>query len=326
MQFLKKLLKPFVAWMRFHRECYLDGKRYVSCVPWPGQDGRHSTAQLESNIIRRYHVIEKGLSMPDFRPRFGEEMVRQLVGMLNQWNQLAGACQPPNSQITAARAVLRSYAQKHLSLGVDVSDILGGHRIEEPDLDCAAGGIKPYQSLPPEDREALLRMLNSRCSVRHFDQGRSPDRAAVERAVSAAIRSPSVCNRQTWRAHLYEGEKAQKVLALQDGNRGFGHTIPAVFVVSSDLRYFTSTHERYQAWIDGGMFAMSLLLGLQAEGFGAVAMNWCVLNERDQELRRTAKIPDCERIIMMIGFGYPADGCMVPLSLRRPLEDILRVH
>lgn len=323
---LKNWVKSMLNWIRFQQEIYRDGRRYLECVPGSRPNPTHSVAQLESHIIRRYHVVEKGLSMPDFKPRFGEDMVRQLATMIRQWECQTGLEADSNSQIASAVVVLRAYGERHRSLGIDVSDILDEATWNEPAGMTVTGGVKTYQTAQPEDREALNRMLHARCSVRHFNPNLVPERAAIERAVAAAIQSPSVCNRQTWRAHLFEGARAREVLALQEGNRGFGHTIPAVFIVSSDLRFFTSIHERYQAWTDGGMFAMSLLLGLQAEGLGAVPLNWCVMNERDEELRKVANIPAHERIIMFIGFGHPAADCTVPVSQRRPVADILREH
>lgn len=321
MRIIKKALKPAVNFIRFLREIYLDGSRHYRSA-----SGIHDLAKLESDIIRRYHVIEKGLSMPEFRPRFGQPIVRQLCDMIDQWEKLHSTACENNGQIEAAHATLRAYREKHISLGIDVSDILAGFQ----DLGSApsqkAGGVRDYHPSAPEDLKTLNRMLHARVSVRHFDATRTPSRAAVERAVEAAIRSPSVCNRQTWRAHLYEGEGAQRVLGLQNGNRGFGHTVPAVFVVTSDLRYFGSLTERNQSWVDGGMFAMSLLLALHAEGLGAVALNWCVTHERDRELRGIGDIPDHERIIMLIGFGHPAQGCVVPVSQRRPVSTVLNLH
>jgi nitroreductase len=141
-------------------------------------------------------------------------------------------------------------------------------------------------------------------------------------AVDLAMRSPSVCNRQTARIHVFTGEDAQRALSFQSGNRGFGHRIPMVIIVTSDLRYFTGTAERYQGWIDGGMFSMLLLLALHAQGLGAVSLNWSVNNERDRELRNAVAIPEYERVIMLIGCGFPSPDGLVPVSSRRLATDV----
>jgi nitroreductase len=309
---VKRTWEHFMEWnmdaWRFYRASTVTGNHF-------GNDTEH----LESDIIRLYHVVEKGLSMPAFRPRAGADTVRQLQLSLSRWKG------PDGPQIQSARAVLAAYHKKHEELGIGIEDVLATDGIPACGPE-ATGGVKPYQPQAAEDREAFMRVMKGRVSVRNFDSGRAPSLETLERAVAAAMSSPSVCNRQTWKAHCYTGSKAQELLALQNGNRGFGHTIPTIFVVTSDLRLFTGTSERYQAWIDGGMFAMSLLLGLHAEGLGAVALNWSVLNKRDRELRKAACIPEYERIIMLIGCGYPADGACVPVSTRRAIGDVFITH
>lgn len=300
-------------------EWHQDAWRFFKASTVTGNHFGNDTEHLESDIIRLYHVVEKGLSMPEFRPRAGSDTVRQLHFSLSRWKG------PDGPQIQSARAVLAAYHKKHEELGIEIEDVLAADAIPACGPE-ATGGVKPYQPQSGEDRETFLRVMKGRVSVRNFDSGRAPSPETLERAVAAAMSSPSVCNRQTWKAHCYKGSKAQELLALQNGNRGFGHTIPTIFVVTSDLRLFTGTTERYQAWIDGGMFAMSLLLGLHAEGLGAVALNWSVLNKRDRELRKAACIPEYERIIMLIGCGYPADAACVPISTRRAIGDVFITH
>jgi nitroreductase len=312
--------------LRFYSESFVDARRYLKAAKIVTGTHDHETEHLESDIIRRYHVIEKGLSMPEFRPRFGADMVRQLSRYLEQWEQIPrekGAC--TNNQIEAAYAVLEAYRQRHSELGIDISDILGN---EPSGVPCqngeSKGGVMPLPEIAIDDGEAFSRVVHTRTSVRDFKINRIPEQTIIKKAVSLATRSPSVCNRQTWRVHIYEGNRAQEVLALQNGNRGFGQTIPMVLIPTSDMRYFTGSIERYQPWIDGGMFSMTLLLALHAEGLGAVSLNWSVDNARDEALRKTANIPDHERIMMLIGCGYPKEGAVVARSLRWPVEHFIR--
>jgi nitroreductase len=178
----------------------------------------------------------------------------------------------------------------------------------------------------PADLAAFARNVRSRSSVRSFIPELAPDAQTVNQAIEDALWSPSVCNRQTSRVHLYSGKQAYELLKHQSGNRGFGHRVPLLIIVTSDLRYFSGVNERYQGWIDGGMFAMLLLLGLHARGLGAVSLNWSVLNKNDTAIRKPAGIPDHERIIMMIGCGVPEPDCVVPVSMRRSVEEISHWH
>lgn len=323
---MKSFLRKIKYWLIFQRESYLDGKRFLKSTPWAGPNSGHSLAHLESDIVRRYHVIEKGLSMPDFRPRFGEIMVKQLVNLLTEWDSRIDRANGDEAQIMAARATIASYRAKHVSLGIDVSDLLGCCPADLELVDCSMGGTQLFSPVAAGATAGFESVVRTRASIRNFDLTKEIDDGLIEKAVEISTRAPSVCNRQTWRVHQYHGEHAQEVLSLQTGNRGFGHTIPCVLVVTSDLRYFTSTVERYQPWIDGGMFSMLLLLALHSLGLGAVALNWSVMNKRDEQLRQIAGLPEYERVIMIIGCGHPIGGSLLPKSQRRSAKSILKRH
>lgn len=337
MKFLKKFLpqglkltlyeKYRFSVLAFYIESLRDARRYLHAAEFSALPKRKRKEHLEADIVRLYHQIEKGLAMPDFRPRFGLLLVKGLLARLEEWKEMAGKGRANGGAVCvqAAYTALYKYWERHQSLGVDVSDLIPAAYTTAPSVEnLTLAGIKKAEPVSAADREAFHRVVQTRASVRAFDPQKQPPRETIERAVRAAIRSPSVCNRQTCRVHIFSGERAQKVLSLQNGNRGFGHRIPVVLVPTSDMRYLTETGERYQSWIDGGLFSMTLLLALHAEGLGAVSLNWCVFNGKDKAFRAVTGIPDYERIMMLVGCGYPEEGSFVPLSDRRPIEDIIR--
>lgn len=302
-------------------ETLMDSSRFFKASATSSGYFNNEKTHLESDIVRLYHVIEKSLCMPDFKPGSAKAMVMRLHQCLMGWKG------PANTQTAAAWKVLAEYHSRHAALDFALSVVFpDGFKSPSAPCDDASGGVKPYTMPSTGDRETFTSVVSARSSVRHFDLDKIPTPELLKRSVEIAMTSPSVCNRQTWRAHCYKGDSAQELLKLQNGNRGFGHTIPVVFVVTSDLRWFTGVSERNQAWIDGGMFAMTLLLGLHAQGLGAVALNWSVLNKRDRELRKLASIPQHERIIMLIGCGYPVDGATVPVSTRRSVDEVFISH
>jgi len=317
---MKKVWRSLAFRVELTLETWRDSTRYCRHNPSLSISHSGNREHLESDIIQRYHVLEKGLSMRDFHPRFGKELVIQLVKMLRDWD--SGGYPQDHCQILSAKATLSAYLQRHEVLGVDIQDILPDIP-REPSL--APGGVKSYFPISGSHKESFEAVLRTRASVRSF-LPLEPEKHIIESAVEVARFTPSVCNRQTWRVHVYFGNDAQKVLKLQNGNRGFGHLVPCVLVVTSDLRYFAGVTERYQAWIDGGMFSMSLLLQLHAMGLGAVSLNWSVMNDQDVALRASADIPDSERIIMLIGCGYPAPETSVAVSARKPVSHFLTFH
>jgi nitroreductase len=169
----------------------------------------------------------------------------------------------------------------------------------------------------------IVPFLNSRHSIRHFDSHRV-DQELIRQAVSMAITTPSVCNRQAWKARVFHDDSAKNaILAIQNGNRGFTELIDTVLIVTCDLDCFMSVAERNQPWIDGGMFSMTLLLALHSVGLGACCLNWCVEKDRDMQLRKLIRLPESEVVIMIIAVGHIPEKLMVARSARKPLEEVL---
>ena len=148
----------------------------------------------------------------------------------------------------------------------------------------------------------------------------------VAQAVAMAQKTPSVCNRESGMVHAaFEPGIKERLLALQNGNRGFGDQAGCVLVVTSRLDTFLSVGERYQGWIDGGMFAMSLVYALHSLGLGSCCLNWSVEPEADIALRRVGGIPDDQLVIMLLAVGHLPERLRVAQSPRRPLDDVLKI-
>lgn len=160
----------------------------------------------------------------------------------------------------------------------------------------------------------------SRFTLREFKNEEVSD-DVIQRAISLATKTPSVCNRQPW--HIYYSGKREvidDVLSHQSGNRGFGHAVPSLIIVTADLKAFMSGNEHYQHWIDGGMISMSLIYALHSLGVASCALNWSQSPENDIKIRKKFNIKNNHTIIMMLACGWPDDDNQICLSSRMPLE------
>ena len=281
---------------------------------------------LQALITMDYHRIEKGLALHNPRPAFGQQVVRELARNTAAYARLGG----DPELLRIVHNVLFAYVDYHDQHDID----LGGFRDEVMELieklsatedACQSGGTKNIhrEEWFGFDRSALPEFFLSRSSVRDFtDEPVNDD--LVERIVRLAMKTPSVCNRQAWRVYdIPKSELMTNILSCQNGNAGFRDSIPRTLIVACDLRQFVSVGERNQGWIDGGMFAMSLLWAIHAEGLGACALNWSVEKEADEKLRKFAPIPDHEIVLMMIAFGHVPETFRVAQSPRKPLSEIL---
>lgn len=278
-------------------------------------------AQLRAAIVAHYHVLEKGLGMPDRKAVFGTAIADALRARLATWEARGYG---RDVQINAAHAVLAAHAAAQGQDGdaphaPPMAAALG-------DADRLAGGTRAAT------RDTFLQLgrgdfgdlLESRRSVRSF-AATPVTEDVIGEAVAMAQQSPSVCNRQSCKVHwTTERRTIDALLALQNGNRGFGHLAQGLFIVTSDLSVFHGLEERNQAWVDGGLFSMSLLYALSHLGLGACPLNWCVTPERDAALRAQASIPDTERVIMMIAFGHLPESFDVAVSMRNPVASAMQ--
>lgn len=284
-------------------------------------------AEIEALITMEYHRIEKGLALAAPRPRFGAEAIASLLRLLDDYVKRPHW---DKRLVVVSLAALDQYLDYHITIGVTDfhwKDQLTVFR-DLVERDPGAGGTRTVRPVPvdAESEEALERFFLSRHSVRHFSNG-AVGIGEIRRAVALAQRTPSVCNRQSARVHIYsEPSEKQAVLALQNGNRGFGEYAAAVLIVTVEIGSFVSVGERNQGWVDGGMFASTLLWALHALGLGACALNCSNEAEVDARLHDTAGIPLSEQIITMIAVGRMPGVLEVARSDRLPLDRVVVDH
>ena len=169
-------------------------------------------------------------------------------------------------------------------------------------------------------------MALSRYSVRDFSEEPVAPKI-IDQAVVWAQKSPSVCNRQGTRVHAVKRrELICEIMELHGGTRGFTEQIDTLLVVTGDLEIFFGVGERNQAYVDAGIFSMSLLYGLHYQGVGSCSLHWCVTPSKDRELRQMVGVPDEEVIVMLIAVGSLPEKFKVAHSQRRPSVDILTWH
>lgn len=279
--------------------------------------GITSHEQAIARIIATYHNIEKGLSLPSPRPGFGERNLRILLDLL-----ALPRLDQQHPSVIVARHVLAAYLAFNEEVGCN--DVPYRGEIEQAvarlvELRPGSGGLRKVTKADViAATEAVTdRFFLERHSVRQFS-GEPVETAAIERAVTLALKSPAVCNRQNSKVYVAsDPEVKQRLLKFQGGSNGFGEGIDKVLIVTVRLSYFWGSGERHQAWVDGGLFSMSLLLGLHSQALGAVCLNWSRSTADSEKLRDMVGMEKDEIVIMMIGVGHLRDEFVVPVSHRR---------
>lgn len=300
-------------WRRYRRESFVLGARVQA----------HQQAML--HILA--HSLEHGMALPEPRPGFGVEKAASLLRKTDAWLADYG----PHPSARAAFRALEAWAAFHSAAGqpmpeteaaLDRLEAAWGNLRDGPE----AGGVETTgraRVAAASEGIDFAAFLRARHSVRQYAQ-KPVDAALIRAAVADAQTAPSVCNRQTCRAYSFTRRAdIARLLALQSGNAGFSQEVPSLFVITADMKQMNLFGERYQGWIDGGLFAMTLALAIHARGLGACFLNWSVPSETDRALRRIIGIPDSELVITMMSAGHLKDRFAVPVSQRKPLDAVL---
>lgn len=286
-----------------------------------------SKVKDEAYITWLYHVIEKGLSMPDMRLGFGKDKVLELSKKTQEYKEKYNE---DNDTIKDALSVLLEYERIHnkenYELDEEVKNVINDIKINN-------SKIKPtYQKEITKDEffkdidKEFVEFSNSRHCVRDYSNERI-DINDITAAIDIARNAPSACNRQPARVHVIrEKEIINKCLKLQNGNRGFGHLTDTLLIVTGDLRTILGASEFFDLNTNVGIFIMNLCYTLHLKKIGCCVLNWYVRPKDDKELRRIVSIPDEENIVAFISCGIVKDKFKLAESPRLDLSHYMVLH
>lgn len=281
---------------------------------------------MRGMMIFHAHCVEKGLTMPRFEPGHGTGRILELCDTMEKYKK-AGFDRKVFEYRTALSA-MAGYQHVHHELGYTLPEKVSAalHSILDGENAVPDRQLDMTPQLLWQHTEAAFPAFSaSRHSVRHF-AGAAPQKDLMA-AVNLAANAPSACNKQYVRVHLYEGrDKVQPLLALQNGNAGFGDTAEQLILVTSDMSYMHWRGERHEIYLCAGLFAMNLSYALHYYHVGHCMLNWQVTPQKDKEMRTLAGIPDCEEIALVIICGRPANTFRATSSPRRKGEDITTLH
>ncbi len=314
---LRTILKLVRNAPRAAADYFYDAGRYFRYSSTFHYSGRASRL---SRITAMYHSVERGLALPDPRPGFGAQNMAYLIEAIDDYVSRYGI----DDALAPAAGAIDGYLRFHENIGVDAA-----HR---PAIECVLVTLRSIRS-PEHDghtisvsRAAIARATANvtadffleRHSIRQFS-GEPVRTADIDVAIAIAQKSPAVCNRQECRVYVVRDRGLMDdMLAIQQ-SRGFNDQIDTLLLVTNRLTAFYGMGERNQCWIDGGMFAMSLVLGLHAQGLGTCFLNWSKNASEDKAMRALLQLPPQEAIITLIAVGNLPRSLTVAKLVRPPL-------
>lgn len=284
--------------------------------------------RLKRDLTLQYHIVEKGLTMPEPRPGFGRLVVLKLCDLVMTYDKM----QLPTEALEFSQSVsvLKEYHHFHQSIAFALDAEVSSK------LSPIVDGFKNVVGLSQisTSNELYFKNINapfdifshSRYSVRNYSSEEVPVELLLE-CVELAQKSPSFCNRQPTRVHIVKSaDKKQAILDIQNGNRGFGHLAETLIVLTSVISTTKDIHERNENHLNGGMFAMSLLFAMHFKKIAACALNWAVSEDKEVTMRRVLALEPNEIPLLVISCGFAPDNFKVAASPRKKAIEITTSH
>jgi len=289
------------------------------------QNSLENKEKLEYYLTKQYHIIEKGLSLPNPRLGFGKEIIVNLINKSTKYYEIYGT----SELLTSISSCLNEYLSfnKTHNINTDTDYYQNIREFIDKVQPNKLGGTKEMTKkdiLKSIDFD-FEKFLRTRTSVRDFSNKEVELNQIIE-VIDLAKLAPSVCNRQGWKAHVYTNPiLINQLLTLQNGNRGFTEGINKLLIIAGDMRSFTKL-ESNQIFIDGGIFSMNVLLSLHSKGLGATALNTCLPYTIEKKIKKLAGLKEYEKLIMMIAVGNIKDDFKVAISNRKDTSQVYQVH
>lgn len=289
---------------------------------------RDAAGKVKRDLTLLYHIVEKGLTMPEPRPGFGKKVVADLCNVIMKYHRM----QLPADALEFVQAVssIHEYDEFHRNIGfeynpdikIKLQQVLSQFpevRGEEQ-ISTTSGSYFAKINAPFDE------FCVSRFSVRNYIDKEIPVSVLMD-CIQLAQKSPSFCNRQPTRVHVVKSpEKKEAILAIQNGNRGFGHLAETLLVLTSDISTTKDIHERFENHLNGGMFAMTLLNALHFHKIAACSLNWSVSPDKDKIMRKILNVPENEVVLLVISCGYPPETFRMASSPRKKATEITTTH
>lgn len=175
----------------------------------------------------------------------------------------------------------------------------------------------------------FMELARSRYSCRKFT-GEKVDKQKLIDCVEAAILTPSACNSQPWHFTIVTKPelvaRLAKATQINPPTNVFSDNSAAMVVLSEDKQpaVYQRVVDRYSADVfaegDVGRAAGYFCLRAYELGLGT-----CMLGMFDEEeVLDVVKLPDSQRLRLLIAVGVPADSEATHTKKRRPVEEVLR--
>ena len=280
-------------------------------------------AKMQYTILRENHVIEKGMSMRAPRKGFGQEKVSKLLSRLQTYYLNYGHID--KGFLIYPLSTIKEYISYTNKNGTEIHHIEKKYHntlkiciITEDELNISSGiQTITKEEIITQSHKSFKDLVQSRHSIRYY-LPTPPKKEDIEEALKIAQQTPSACNRQSWRTHVFMNQDSTSLLEQQGGANGFESEILCTILVTADMKAFLS-YEPMQCYVDGGLYSMNLINALHSLGYGTIPLSCGFQQKKLDNIAKNFGIPDNEAMICMIGVGVLHDTLNIAVSHRKDI-------
>jgi len=279
-------------------------------------------------LVRNTHRLEKALLMRPRKPIFALDYIEETI------NCYVGIASDPEADINLGQLKWSTDVLKEYFDSIDPVDRVASQKTrfekvinsKKTEFSSSNKSYTPYARKDTDiskiEYDSFYKLCRQRRSVRWFLDKPVP-RQLIDKAILAAIESPSACNRQPFTYRIFDQKDlVDKVSQFPMGTKGYAHNIQTFIVVVGHLDAYFDERDRHLIYIDGSLANMSLMLALETLGLGSCPINWPEIESREQLMEDFLQLNPWERPIMCLGIGYPDPEGMVAFSKKRDLSEI----
>lgn len=310
--------------MRYYKKQQIKWNKFWNSRALKYSDISNTKQAKEALLLAEGHVVEKGLTMPNRRLGFGYQKVRSLILHCKEWIK---EFDYKNDALQFAIQDLVEYYNLHQNnnflLPVDITDGIENlmpYLLVEDSVTFEISSAEYFKTVANFEELAYQRH-----SIRKYGTAEI-DIDIVKEAVKLAQTAPSACNRQGVRVTIIDDKFVlDKVVAIQNGNRGFGHLADKLILLSFEQGAIEYEY-RASGYIDVGIFAMNLLYALHLNKICACTLNSHLTIEQMNELQDILGYEPSEIPVLFIMIGSaPSDNLIIAKSKRVDVNNICRV-
>jgi len=288
----------------------------------------HEKSENVFLLRRNVHRLEKGLLMRPRRPVFGLKYIEELV---NVYERLVSKDLENDESIVDQLIWARDVLTKYFSV-VENNTIVSNCRNQFEKIDIAFGSKEkkiPFNQPskePPVQYDQFFKLTKNRRSVRWFLPKPVP-REMIDRAILAAVQSPSSCNRLPYEFRVIDDEKMVKeVSTIPMGTKGFSDNIPVIIAVVGHLDAFFNERDRHLIYIDASLASMAMVLSFETMGLSTCCLNWPDIPKREKKISKALNLERKNRVIMFMAVGWADPEGKVAYSEKKPLGVIRKYN